>query len=343
MGGTGGGISTSVHMTGYAKPWTSYADQLRILQQRGMQVSDVAKALEYLGRIGYYRLSGYWHDMRQWQCDANGQRVVLDQFKPGTQFQDVVALFDKRLRLLVLDALERIEIALRVDLSYRLGQKGPFAYLDPANFNAVFTQKKKRSGLTAYAEWLQKHDSLIQRSSEKFIQHNRNKYGLPLAIWVACEVWDFGCMSVLFSGLPEPEQNDIAKSYGLPADSGSVMVSWLCSLNYVRNVCAHHSRLWNRNVVDQPKLPKKGAVQALDVFHGKAWLVARPFALLCICQHLMQQINPHSSWSQRVRVLLESFPPLHHVGLTLQGMGMEAQWLQALDDGRPAYWTSLLR
>lgn len=167
-------------MTGYAKPWTSYADQLRILQQRGMQVFDAAKALEYLGCIGYYRLSGYWHDMRQWQCDANGQRVVLDQFKPGTQFQDVVALyvFDKRLRLLVLDALERIEIALRVDLSYRLGQKGPFAYLDPANFNAVFTQKKKRSGLTAYAEWLQKHDSLIQRSSEKFIQHNRNKYGL---------------------------------------------------------------------------------------------------------------------------------------------------------------------
>ena len=87
--------------------------------------------------------------------------------------------------------------------------------------------------------------SLIRRSSEKFIQHNRNKYGLPLAIWVACEVWDFGCMSVLFSGLPEPEQNDIAKSYGLPADSGSVMVSWLRSLNYVRNACAHHSRLWN--------------------------------------------------------------------------------------------------
>lgn len=113
-------------MAGYAKPWTSYADQLQILQQRGMQVSDTAKALEYLERIGYYRLSGYWHVMRQWQRDAAGQRVVLDQFKPGTQFQDVVALyvFDKRLRLLVLDALERIEIALRVDLSYRLGQRG---------------------------------------------------------------------------------------------------------------------------------------------------------------------------------------------------------------------------
>ena len=71
-------------MAGYAKPWTCYADQLGILQQRGMQVSNPAKALEYLERIGYYRLSGYWYDMRQWHRNAAGQRVVTDQFKHGT-------------------------------------------------------------------------------------------------------------------------------------------------------------------------------------------------------------------------------------------------------------------
>src|SRR5574344_1191384 len=175
-------------MAGYAKPWTCYADQLSILQQRGMQVSDPAKALEYLERIGYYRLSGYWHDMRQWQRDAAGQRVVLDQFKPGTQFQDVVALyvFDKRLRLLVLDALERIEIALRVDLSYRLGQKGAFAYQDAANFHPTFTAvAQPHTGLSKHTEWLNKHSDLIRRSREKFIAHYRRKYGLPMAIWVA--------------------------------------------------------------------------------------------------------------------------------------------------------------
>ncbi len=330
-------------MAGYEKPWSSYAKQLQILQQRGMQVSDTAKALEYLERIGYYRLSGYWHDMRMWQHDAAGKRVVLDQFKPGTQFQDVVALyvFDKRLRLLALDALERIEIALRVDLSYRLGEKGRFAYQDAANFNVTFTQKKKRSGFTAHEDWLKKHDRLIQRSSEQFIEHNRKKYGLPLAIWVACEVWDFGCMSLLFSGLQEPEQNEIAKSYGLPADSGSVLGSWLRSLNYLRNVCAHHSRLWNRNVVDQPKLPKQGTVAALDAFHGSAFLVSRPFVLLCICQHLMQQINPNSTWSQRVHTLLHDFPQLSHVGLTLRGMGMQEQWLQGSTEAKAPYWATL--
>ena len=332
-------------MPGYAKPWTSYAQQLELLQHRGMQVSDAVRALDYLERIGYYRLSGYWHDMRQWRKDSTGKREVLEPFKQGTRFQDVVELyvFDKRLRLLLLDALERIEIALRVDLSYRLGQKGAFAYQDASNFNDKFTQKKKkRTGLTDYEAWLSKNDSLINRSKEEFIQHNREKYGLPLAIWVTCEVWDFGCISVLFSGLPEPEQNEIAKSYGLPADSGSVLASWLRSLNYARNVCAHHSRLWNRNVVDQPKLPKQGSIPALDPFHGLVKPGARAFLLLCICQHLMMQINPNSSWGQRVTDLLKSFPEMGHIGLTLRGMGLAPQWLQTPEGAVEPVWAEML-
>ncbi len=207
-------------MAGYAKPWTCYADQLSILQQRGMQVSNPAKALEYLERIGYHRLSGYWYDMRQWHRNAAGQRVVTDQFKHGTGFQNVVALyvFDKRLRFLVLDALERIEIALRVDLSYRLGAREPSPTKTRQHFNTTFTQKKKKSGRTAHEEWLSKHDGLIQRSSEKFLEHN-SQIRHPPAIWVACEVWDFGCLSSV-SGLPELEQTP-CQSYGLPADSGA--------------------------------------------------------------------------------------------------------------------------
>jgi abortive infection bacteriophage resistance protein len=100
-------------------------------------------------------------------------------------------------------------------------------------------------------------------------------------------------------------------------------------LNYLRNVCAHHSRLWNRNVVDQPKLPAVGEVPTLDSFQGdpNASLRARPFVLLCICQHLMTVINPSSSWGRRLKALLwEGFPDLRHVGLTLHGMGVDASW-----------------
>lgn len=325
------------------KPWLHVDDQLEQLMRRGMAVTDRARALDCIERIGYYRLSGYWYDLRQRTafCPLDEQtggkpkkvrieRPVLDDFKPGTRFQDAVDLyvFDKRLRLLVLDVLEHIEIALRVDISHSLGQVDRFAYLKPELFHDSFaTRLEPETGLTPHHGWLAKHASLIGRSREEFIKHNKAKYGQPLAIWVACEVWDFGCMSTLFAGMKEADQDRISAQYGV--SNGRVFASWLRSLNYLRNVCAHHSRLWNRNVVDQPRLPPVGEVPALDGFQGDvaAQRRARPFLLLCICQHLMQAINPGSSWGKRLKDLLEQdFPDLSHVGLTLQGMGVDDGW-----------------
>lgn len=325
----------------YAKPWLSTEEQLNQLLQRGMAVTDRAKALDCLERIGYYRLSGYWYDLRvrTAYCPLDEhtgskpkkvriERPVLDEFKPGTRFQDAVALyvFDKRLRLLVLDVLERIEIALRVDISHRLGQKDPFAYLRPELFHDSFSVRLDRdTGMTEHHDWLMKNAGLIGRSREEFIKHNKAKYGLPLAIWVACEVWDFGCMSTLFGGLKETDQDQIAAQYGVA--NGRVFATWLRSLNYLRNVCAHHSRLWNRNIVDQPKLPPPGEVPGLDAFQSDAQRRARPFLLFCICQHLLQTINPRSTWGLRLKRLLEEeFPNLAHVGLTLHGMGVDEDW-----------------
>ncbi len=82
-------------------------------------------------------------------------------------------------------------------------------------------------------------------------------------------------------------------------------------------------------MVDQPKLPAVGEVPALDGFQGdkNAGLRARPFVLMCICQHMMTVINPSSTWGQRLKTLLcEGFPDLRHVGLTLQGMGVDDGW-----------------
>ena len=327
----------------YSKPWRSVADQLAQLQARGMHIGDVAMATDYLERIGYYRLSGYWYDFRvrgEPFCPLDAEtgrkpkkvrieRPVLDEFKPGTRFHDAVDLyvFDKKLRLLALDALERIEVALRVDLSHRLGEKDPFAYLKPELFHDNFARKlDTKNGLTRHHEWLTKHAALVMRSRETFMVHNREKYGLPLAIWVACEVWDFGCMSTLFSGLQSEDQDAIAQTYRV-AD-GRVFASWLRSLNYLRNVCAHHSRLWNRNVVEEPKLPPLGALPALDAFVNDSALRTRPFLLLCICQHLMQVINPSSGWGSRLKQHLQAFPDVAHLGITLQGMGVDAGWDQ---------------
>ena len=91
------------------------------------------------------------------------------------------------------------------------------------------------------------------REEVTFIDHHKKKYGLPLPIWIASEVWDFGTLSHLFGGMREKEQDAIAERYGIC--NGCVFASWLRSLNYLRNVCAYHSRLWNRNMTDQPRKP----------------------------------------------------------------------------------------
>lgn len=327
----------------YTKPWKSYEEQLDTLIERGMAVTDRTAALDYLERIGYYRLSGYWFPFRERSgaCCVLGagnsklkkkvQMLALDTFKPGVTFQHAVDLyvFDKRLRLLALDALERIEIALRVDLSHTLGRLDRFAYLRPDLFHGDFSLKiEPKSGVTEHHTWLGKHASLIGRSKEEFVKHNKDRYGLPLAIWVACEVWDFGTMSTLFNGMRETEQDAIAKEYGV--SNGRIFASWLRSLNYLRNVSAHHSRLWNRNIVDQPKLPAAAEMPWIVPFESDVHARARCFLLLRIARHLIQVINPSSSWPIRMRDHIRSFPDLAVVGLTVEGMGAvvgwEAQW-----------------
>jgi abortive infection bacteriophage resistance protein len=286
----------------YSKPWKSYEEQLHLLLDRGLQVSDRSKALEYLARIGYYRLSGYWFPFRERSgalvlLDIRGRKparlnkvetIALDSFKAGATFENAVKLyvFDKQVRLLVMDALERIEIALRVDISHILGKLNRFAYLQPTLFHPDFGYKlDKNKGVSGHHEWLGKHAQLISRSKEEFVRHNHN---------------------------------------------GRVFASWLRSLNYLRNVCAHHSRLWNRNIVDQPKLPSVAEVPWVASFEHDPHAKARCYLLLCIANHLLQVINPNSSWTDRMKGQLQSFPDLGHLGLNLAGMGApegwEAQW-----------------
>ncbi|POZ50028.1 Abi family protein [Methylovulum psychrotolerans] len=327
----------------YDKPWKSYQDQLDQLTRRGLMVTDEARALHHLERIGYYRLSGYWFPFRErsgFYCPlpttdgkkfkrGKTDRMVLDEFKTGASFQNAVELyvFDKKLRLLVMDALERIEISLRVDISHSLDKQDPFAYLNPDLFFEGFAKKlDEQTSLSGHHQWLTKQAALISRSKEDFIKHNKTKYGFPLPIWVVCEIWDFGTLSTLFAGMKEADQDAIASKYG--ASNGRIFASWLRSLNYLRNVCAHHSRLWNRNIVDQPKLPHAGEVSWIDHCQGNTHSLARPFLLLCIAKYLLTIINPSSEWGKRLKSLLLEFPDLRHLELNLAGMGAIEGWEQ---------------
>lgn len=122
----------------------------------------------------------------------------------------------------------------------------------------------------------------------------------------------------------EVEQDAIASRYGLR--NGRVFATWLRGLNYLRNVCAHHSRLWNRNVVDQPKLPSVAELAWVAPFEKHVHARARCFLLLKISRHLLTAVNPRSTWPERMKAHLLDFPDLSHLGLNRVGMGIPEGW-----------------
>lgn len=316
---------TRAEMPKPLKPWMSFADQLAQLQQRGMAVDNVPAALDYLERIGYYRLSGYWYPMREIDeaaSHAQGRAVRKNTFVPGTRFEDAVRLyvFDKKLRLLALDALERIETSVRVDVAHLLGRKSPSAHEDAACLHGNFTKKVitygPDIGKTQHQVWLSKHKSLLHRARrEPFVEHHLQQYG-ALPIWVAIEVWDFGLLSKLFAGMQYADQQMIAGLYGAP--NGQTFAKWLRSLNFIRNVAAHHSRLWNINVLEWSPLPP---VWPAALNNG------RPFFYFCLMQQLLKVICPNSSWGFRFKsLLMNDFPLVANQQVSLDDLGVFAGW-----------------
>lgn len=309
-------------MTAQVKPWKSIDEQLEILRSRGLQIEDCERAKRYLTRLGYYRLSGYWYPFRQFRNVDDGQTAELrsDDFMEGSRFGDLIKLyvFDKKLRLLALDALERIEMALRVDVAHLLGESDALAHETPDCFHGNFGKRiDSRSGKTGHQIWLEKYQQQVRRAGRTpFVSHHLGKYG-SLPIWVAIEVWDFGMLSTLYEGMKYNDKNKIALKYG--ASDGNEMAKCLRSLNFIRNVSAHHARLWNVNVVDRSPLPQGQYWQQLNN--------ARPFFYFCLMQMFLRVICPTSTWGQRLNALInEDFPAVGCGAIKVGDFGLTDDW-----------------
>ncbi len=293
------------------KQWKNFNEQLEILQQRGLIIDDKEKALKYLRTIGYYRLSGYLYPFRQ--VDPNNPKQKLDTFIDNSHFEDVKNLyvFDKKLRQLALDALERIEIALRVDISYLLGEHSPTAYRQRKYFDENFLKDKN----TNHQNWLKRLDDQLERAkSNAFVKHHLDNYS-DFPIWVACEVWDFGTLSILYGGMKEKDKNRIAQFYQVK--TGKQLQSYLHSFNILRNICAHHSRLWNLTI------KFKASTKNLSGVEWKKLSNKQLFFYFCLMKQMLDIICPNSTWGKRFLDTLDEFPQVKNNTISLEkDMGM---------------------
>lgn len=292
----------------YNKQAFSIGQQIQQLKESGLTIQDSDNAPHYLSHISYYRLAGYWWPM---QDDK-----VNHIFKPNSKFCDVIALynFDRELRLLLFDIIEKIEISLRTKLIYHLSHE-----FDPwwfQNFNIFQNAPDLVKTLSTIEEE-------IDRSKDTFIKEHKKKHkddGRFPPSWKSLEQTSFGALSKLYGNLKNniSSKDIIAKEFGTV--NHTYLPSWLQSIAQIRNYCAHHSRLWNRNLPGSPKLlpsPPNQWIQDVPKPHEFQFL----YVHLCCMKYLLNVVQPENNFGERLENLLNKYP-----NVDPNALGMKQKW-----------------
>lgn len=310
-------------MKQYNKPPLTYKEQVELLKSRGVKIKDEKRAERHLSNISYYRLSAYMLPYKK-----KVDKAILDQFKDGTSWEMIYRLyvFDRKLRLLVFDAIERLEIAIRTQIIYQLSHKYGSHWQDnPDVFNPPSTKTLRDGRIVSFDvyEEIQKHikEQLYNNKAEVFIHHYRSKYDNPInpPSWMSVEIMYFNHLSRICTGLKNrADINGIASYFALPPQT---FCSWLHTTNYIRNICAHHSRLWNR---DMNIVPEKLSFSKRLIWISNSDTVKRSkiYYFFCMLNYLLQTANPTSSFKKYLIELLEEYKDV----VSLNAMGFPDNW-----------------
>ncbi len=289
----------------YNKPPLTIAQQIQTLKSRGLIIEDEERATRYLSFISLYRLRAYTYT---YQDNKNSNH----HFYPGITFDKILQtyLFDRKLRLLVFDAIERIEIAFRTQIIYQYSQK---------HGSNWYENKELYRKDNFYTRDLMLIDKELKRSNEVFIKHYNRTYSSPKRppAWMTFEITSLGLLSKIYENLQiSTEKKIIAKKFRL--GHPKILESWMHSLSVIRNICAHHSRLWNRELPASMKLPKVTNGTWLlntDFPQGKMYLA------LSSILFLLNTIIPHNHFKNKLKTLIAQYP-----GIPLRQMGFSNEW-----------------
>ena len=290
----------------FSKLPLSISDQIQKWESRGLIVADKASAARHLSNISFYRFRAYTYPFQN-------NNLSNQPFAGKVTFEQILRhyIFDRELRLLVFDAIERIEVALRTQIIYQysMAYGGHWPGNSSLYRNAGLFQKDWQA--------LQKE---VNRSTEVFIKHYRQTYTSPIdpPSWMSLEVTSLGMLSKLFENLRMcQEKRAVAQHFGL--GSPDVLASWMHAFSNIRNICAHHSRLWNRVLTKSSALPKRPLVQPwltdINIPTNKLYI-----SLSCML-YILQQISPGHSVKQELKNLLQIYPEIQ----TAQ-MGFSTNW-----------------
>ena len=284
------------------KPPLTYEQQVDLLRSRGLIINDESAAAARLADANYYRLRGYWLTYERG-----------DRFAPGTTFEAIWSTytFDAELRKLVWSLIEPIEIKARTLFAYHMSHEcGPMSHEDPAFF-------RDRARHAKTMESLARERDRAVRDKVPCVLHNIEKYG-ALPVWAAVKIMSMGTVSQLYGNL---DADSCRAAKAIAADFGMkpfLLRSWLRHLTYVRNICGHHSRLYNRMMTTRPTLIRADA--AYD--NGKE------FPTILVLKRIYGNLWP-DAWARAIddlELIIDA-----HAGVSLAPMGFPSEWKQVLD------------
>ena len=252
----------------------------------------------WLETVGYYRLSAYW---LPYELPAPVGQTRSKAFLRGTKFSDIVDIyvFDRKLRLLMMEAIDRFEIAVRARWTNRFSlAHGSHAHMDCTSFQDGSEHSRMYAKIAQSA----------QASREVFIEHYRAKYTEPFLppLWQVTELMTLGEISMWVKATRDKSIKDnLARDLGLP--NKETLEGTLQLLSYIRNICAHHSRLWNRRTVKRsPNIRTYRSDMDIDTTSGQCQPRNSIYNVLVVLSRTLRHQSPDTTYSQRVAALIST-------------------------------------
>lgn len=306
----------------YNKPYLSFEQLADRLLDKGLR-ADRDKLIGRLKSVNYYRLKSYFYITRQQILDDDSTIFNVD-----FDFIWCHYLFDRQIRILILDAIERVEVALRSQIAnYLTKDQSPFAYinysknphyLDILSEIRTETLKSKETFVTHFKNNYSDCHICVDSMNQPIIDSYTKKALFDLPLWLVVEVMSFGKLSYFYKYLTRFDQKKISDFYKVDP---SVLENWIHSLVDVRNIAAHHGRLWNREFKSLPlKIPYRNP----DWHYPYETPETLLFGHLTVLRYLLKLVAPTTKWKKRLEKLIEEYTMIN-----LKIMGFPENWMES--------------
>ncbi|MFE4949326.1 Abi family protein [Leifsonia sp. NPDC056665] len=258
----------------------------------------------FLYSSNYYRVSGYARCFYQ----PNADRYVA-----GTTAAQLVDIYDldRSIRNLVLDGVGVVEPTLRSRVAFHVAKVigGGDGYLDETLYLPIAptTPVSYVNGGKRWQAEVKNRDKVlgtfraIQGRDEIFIRHHIDR-GDPVPFWAAIEVVSIGTFSRFLKALRDKSVlAPVTKS--LQLEDEPKLLQAIQNIAFLRNIAAHHGRLWNRRFDGYVTLPEI----ALRV--KRRFLSPNtPAAALTLLAGMVDQIEGSTGYSKSLLDLVHSEP-----------------------------------